>query len=98
MQKFKRVTLSLDEETNRILKNFSEKNKIKQSKLIRYLLFYFNQTPYKLRNILEEVKEEKERREKNKIWMDKIHKDIMKQLKIQEEKFRLFEVNEDLIE
>lgn len=40
-----------------MLKIMSKNNEINKSKMIRYLLFYFNQTPYKLRNILEEVNE-----------------------------------------
>ncbi len=76
MKKFVRVTLSLDEETDRMLKIFSDNNKINKSKLIRYLILYFNQAPYKLRNILEEEKKDLKRRKIQKIWMDKIYEEL----------------------
>lgn len=81
MKKFLRVTLSLDENTNRILNIFSKNNKIKKSKLIRYLLLYFNQAPYKLDKILEKEKKILKRKKDQKIWMDKIHNEILQQIR-----------------
>lgn len=80
MKKTKKITLSLDEETNRILNISSENNKINKSKLIRYLILHFNQAPFKLRRVLIEAEKDIQRRKNQKIWMDKIHDDIKGQI------------------
>ncbi|KKK51599.1 hypothetical protein LCGC14_3113340 [marine sediment metagenome] len=52
MQKFKRVTLSLDEETKQILDWFNDYTEFSKSELIRYMLLYFKENKSELYNII----------------------------------------------
>lgn len=91
MQKSKSVLFTLSDETVRTLNILSENNKINKSKMVRYVLRYFDQYPYKLRNVLEEVKINLEEKKIQKNWMDKIHEEIKEQQQKLEEKIKEYE-------
>lgn len=79
----KKVLLSLNEETNDILQWFSDYTNFNRSELVRFMLYYFNENKDNLYDIIRvhinKILEEE--RKINRIWMDKIHKEIEQQIR-----------------
>lgn len=72
MKKQLNVLLSLDKETNDILKKFSEVTHLSKSRIIRYILSYLNKNTYDLDRIIGS--------EDDKFWMKKIERAWKKQI------------------